>query len=72
LLFTNTNVTLPLGVKLGLSHPAKNKPKTLHKRMLRKMFGPNMEGKQETGENYLVRSFIICTADQGRHVARMG
>jgi hypothetical protein len=36
--------------------------------MLRKMFGPNMEGKQETGEKCLVRSFIICTADQGRHV----
>jgi len=39
--------------------------------MLRKMFGPNMEGKQENGEKCLVRSFIICTADQGRDVARM-
>ena len=28
------------------------------------MFGPNMEGKQETGENCLVKSFIICTADK--------
>ena len=42
-------------------------------RVLRRIFGPERGRLQGSGENYTVRSFIICSAHQwAGHVARMG
>ena len=30
-------------------------------RVLRRIFGPKRDGKQENGENYIMRNLMICT-----------
>jgi len=43
-----------------VSHGEEHRLKVFGNRVLRKIFGPKKEGWQETGENYIMRSFIIC------------
>jgi hypothetical protein len=45
-----------MGVKLGRSYQEKTK----NEKVLRKTCGP----ERENGENYIMRTFIICTAHQ--------
>jgi len=33
-------------------------------RVLRKIFGPKRDNVQGSGENYIMRSFMICTSHQ--------
>ena len=34
----------------------------LENRVLKRIFGPKRDGVQESGENYIMRSSMICTA----------
>jgi hypothetical protein len=36
----------------------------VHNRLLTEIFGPKREKVMEDGENYIVRSFMICTPHQ--------
>ena len=46
-----------MGVKLGRSHSGR----VLDNRVLRRIFGPKMGEVIGGGENYIMRSLIICT-----------
>jgi hypothetical protein len=38
--------------------------KIFENRVLRRIFGPKRTRKQGSGENYIMRSFMVCTAQQ--------
>jgi hypothetical protein len=54
-----------VGVKLGRTHIERgSKLRVFHNRVLNKIFGPKRDVVTGIGENYIMRSLMICTAHQ--------
>ena len=47
------------GVKLGQSHCVRNRLTAFENRMFRKMLGLRTTRKQGSGENYMMRNFMV-------------
>jgi hypothetical protein len=54
-----------MSVKLGsLTSREEHRPRVFENRVLGRIFGPKRNGMIETGENWIMRSFITCTVHQ--------
>jgi hypothetical protein len=52
-----------MGVDLGTLRE-KHRLRVFENRVLRRIFGPKRDEVTEGGENYITRSFVICTLRQ--------